>query len=183
MRVEVERRMRWTLRIPLSDWWQLGGAAASIGAAGWLSHQHRRRFKTLCGPALFAAVGVVAGTYPATAAPMDRDMMMAMLRLAPRTGAAFLLEDGVYFFVRCFDWLDPNLRPVDHLWYCCIGKCRRASPRRDDPGCQCASCRDHWSDQHRPRCTSRCGRCDCRGRYGIPGRTSVWFALSSPIRS
>lgn len=85
--VEIQGRMRRNLRIPLLDWWQLGGVAASTGASGWLSHQHRRRFKTLCRPALFAAVGVVAGTSPAmaaTAATMDRDMMTAMLRLAPR---------------------------------------------------------------------------------------------------
>src|SRR6267143_6536396 len=59
------------------------------------------------------------------------------------------------FFVRC---LDPNLRPVDHLWYCCVRKCRRASPRRDNPCCRCTPCRRHWSGQHRRRCTSSCSR-------------------------
>src|SRR6267378_717817 len=73
-----------------------------------------------------------------------------------KEGLGLPFEDGEYFFVRCFDLLDPNLRAVDHLWYCCTRKCRRASPRRDYPRCSCAPCRYHWSDQHRRRCTSVC---------------------------
>ena len=55
---------------------------------------------------MFAAFEVVAGTYPAmaaTAATMDPDIMAAMGTVGAAAGAAFLLEDGVYFFVRCFD--------------------------------------------------------------------------------
>ena len=66
---------------------------------------------------------------------------------------------------------------MDHLWYCCVRKCRRASPRRDNPCCSCTPCRYHWSDQHRRRCTSIRSGCHCRGRHWIHGRRRFGLPL------
>ena len=54
-----------------------------------------------------------------------------------RLGGVFLKLWSLHF-VRCFDCVDPNLRPVDHLWNCRVRKCWLASPRRDESPC-CAA--------------------------------------------
>lgn len=89
--------MRRNLRIHLLDRWQPGGAAASTGAAGWLSHHTDVASKHRAGPHCLLPLGSLLertgyGYHGGRHGPRYDD---GYATVGAAAGAAFLLEDGV----------------------------------------------------------------------------------------